>query len=52
MRVTFFGSRRTPESVTQPTSYRGLVDALTQPLNGSMNLYWVDASIIDSLREE
>jgi Tol biopolymer transport system component len=50
-RFFFFTSRRTPEGMAQPASYRELVDQLEGPVNGSMNVYWVDASILDTLRE-
>ncbi len=47
----FFTSRRTPVEQAQPASYRELVEQLEGPLNGSMNLYWVSAALIDRLRD-
>lgn len=46
----FFSSRRVPEDAFNHKSYEDLVASLSGPFNGSMNLYWIDAAKIQSLR--
>ena len=50
----FFTSNRTlaPEVPEQPLSYSDKLIALGGPGNGSNDIYWVDASIIDKLKQE
>ena len=49
-RLLFFTSRRVPEEHGRPTTYPALDAALRGPFNGSSNLWWMDAAIIDTLR--
>lgn len=51
-RLLFFTSRRVPEEHGRPTTYPALDAALRGPFNGSSNLWWVDAAIIDTLRPQ
>jgi Tol biopolymer transport system component len=49
-RFLFFTSRRVAADAPAPASYRELVDSVSGPLNGSMNLYWITSDIIEQLR--
>jgi hypothetical protein len=46
----FFSSQRVPDYAATPTSYDELVSSMSGVFNGSMNLYWVDAGVIEALR--
>jgi hypothetical protein len=50
-RLLFFTSRRVPDEHGRPTTYPALEAALRGPFNGSSNLWWVDAAIIETLRQ-
>jgi len=45
----FWTSRRVPEDLPMPASYDRLVERLNGPANGSMNIYWVAAELIEPL---
>ncbi len=49
-RFLFFTSRRVTSDAPEPASYRELVDSVSGPLNGSMNLYWTTADVIEQFR--
>ncbi len=49
-RFFFFSSRRVSDGLPTPQSYPDLDIAMSGPLNGSMNLYWMEAATIQSLR--
>jgi len=49
-RHLIFTSRRIPTENPAPVSYGDLAEGLRDPLNGSANLWWVDASVIVSSR--
>ncbi len=48
--LLFFTSRRVPSGSPTPTTYDALAELLHTPANGSNNLWWVDAAVIDELR--
>jgi len=50
-RHLFFTSRRTLGPGSPPATFAELADGLRGPFNGSSNLWWVDSSVIDALRE-
>jgi hypothetical protein len=49
-RFLFFTSRRVATDAPMPESYQELVASVSGPLNGSMNLYWIAADVIQQLR--
>lgn len=49
-RLLFFTTRRTPETPGLAATFFDLDAALRGPFNGSSNLWWVDAAVIDTLR--
>ena len=51
-RYFFFTSGRTPDGDSRPLTYDELAEGLRGPFNGSDNLWWVDARVIDQLRVE
>jgi hypothetical protein len=49
-RFLFFTSRRVAPEAPVPNSYEEIVASVSGPLNGSMNLYWITADVIERLR--
>jgi hypothetical protein len=49
-RMLFFTSRRVPEAPTLPSVFDQLDATLRGPFNGSSNLWWVDAAVIEAMR--
>jgi Tol biopolymer transport system component len=49
--IFFFTSSRVPEGGSEPTTFAELEAAMTGPANGRDNLWWVDAAVIEKLRE-
>jgi WD40-like Beta Propeller Repeat len=48
--LLFFTSRRVPAGTPRPSTYGELVAQLHTPANGSNNLWWVDAAVLEHLR--
>jgi hypothetical protein len=50
----FFSSnrRKVLNMADKNLKYQNIVDALNSPQNGSQDVYWVDAKIIDKLRQK
>ena len=48
--VLFFTSRRTPDGPAMPPAFDALDATLRGAFNGSSNLWWVDAAVIEALR--